>query len=135
MATDVAGRAGPPEASSSFLLWVNESMLLRRNLDLAAGTLSVVVLADSAVEHYRGGFYNRVMFAAPLLSSMTLATSVSAHEESAATPAHLLAVAGGMIGTGFHLLNVIKREGRLSWLNLFYGAPVAAPLGLTFAGL
>ena len=107
----------------------------RRNLDLAAGTLSVVVLADSAVEHYRGGFYNRVMFAAPLLSSMTLATSVAAHERSAATPAHLLAVAGGMIGTGFHLLNVIKREGGLSWLNLFYGAPIAAPLGLTFAGL
>jgi hypothetical protein len=107
----------------------------RRTLDLAAGTLSVVVLADSAVEHYRGGFYNRVMFAAPLLSSMTLGTSVSAHEQSAATPAHLLAVAGGMIGTGFHLFNVIKREGRLSWLNLFYGAPIAAPLGLTFAGL
>jgi hypothetical protein len=107
----------------------------RRNLDLAAGTLSVVVLADSAVEHYRGGFYNRVMFAAPLLSSMTLATSMSARQRSAATPAHLLALAGGMIGTGFHLLNVIKREGRLSWLNLFYGAPIAAPLGLTFAGL
>src|SRR5688572_32966421 len=67
-----------------------------RYLDLAAGTLSVVVLADSAVEHYRGGFYNRVMFAAPLLSSMTLATSIAAHERSAATPAHLLAVAGGL---------------------------------------
>ncbi len=107
----------------------------RRNLDLAAGTLSVVVLADSAVEHSRGGFYNRVMFAAPLLSSMTLATSMAAQERSTATPAHLLAVAGGLIGTGFHLLNVIRREGRLSWLNLFYGAPIAAPLGLTFAGL
>ncbi|HEX6179082.1 MAG TPA: hypothetical protein VF057_12035, partial [Thermoanaerobaculia bacterium] len=88
-----------------------------------------------ATEHYRGGFYNRVMFAAPLLSSMTLATSATARERSSATTAHLLAVAGGMIGTGFHLFNVIKREGRLSWLNLFYGAPVAAPLGLTFAGL
>ena len=107
----------------------------RRNLDLAAGTLSVVVLADSAVEHYRGGFYNRVMFAAPLLSSMTLATSLTSRSRSGATPAHLLAVAGGLIGTGFHLFNVVKREGRLSWLNLFYGAPVAAPLGLTFAGL
>jgi len=106
-----------------------------RNLDLAAGTLSVVVLADSAVEHYRGGFYNRVMFAAPLLSSMTLATSVASRERSEATAAHLLAVAGGMIGTGFHLLNVIRREGGVSWLNLFYGAPLGAPLGLTFAGL
>ena len=104
-------------------------------LNLAAGTLSVVVLADSAVEHYRGGFYNRVMFAAPLLSSMTLATSIASRERSAATPAHLLAVAGGIIGTGFHLLNVVKREGGVSWLNFFYGAPLGAPLGLTFAGL
>ena len=40
-----------------------------RKLDLAAGTLSVVVLADSATEHYRGDFHNRVMFAAPLLSA------------------------------------------------------------------
>jgi hypothetical protein len=107
----------------------------RRNLDLAAGTLSVVVLADSAVEHSRTRFHNQVMFAAPLLSSMTLATSMSVRERSAAVPGHLLAVAGGMIGTGFHFFNVIKREGRLSWLNLFYGAPVAAPLALTYAGL
>src|SRR5829696_5993255 len=66
----------------------------RGNLDLASATLSVVVLADSALEHYRGGFYNRVMFAAPLLSSMTLASSLAARQRSAATPAHLLAVAG-----------------------------------------
>src|SRR5688572_29868534 len=75
------------------------------------------------------------MFAAPLLSSMTLATSLTSRSGSGATPAHVLAIAGGLIGTGFHLFNVVKREGRLSWLNLFYGAPIAAPLGLTFAGL
>jgi hypothetical protein len=95
----------------------------------------VVVLADSSVEHFRGDFHNRVMFAAPLLSSMMLASSATARRGSSANVAHLLAVLGGAIGTGFHLLNVIKREGGPSWLNLFYGAPIAAPLGLTFAGL
>ena len=95
----------------------------------------MVVLADSAVEHYRGGFHNQVMFAAPLLSSMALATSLRARRNSSATPAHLLALVGGTIGTAFHIFNVVKREGRMSWINLFYGAPIAAPLGLTFSGL
>jgi hypothetical protein len=104
-------------------------------LDAASGLLSVVVLADSALEHYRGGFYNPVMFAAPLLSSMALGTSVSARPGSSATFAHVLALAGGTIGTGFHIFNVIKREGGVSRLNLFYGAPIAAPLALTFSGL
>jgi hypothetical protein len=106
-----------------------------RKLNLAAGTLSVVVLADSAAEHYRGDFHNRVMFAAPLLSAMTLGTSVTARKGSTASLPHAAAMVGGLVGTTFHVVNVIQREGGLSWLNLFYGAPVAAPLGLTFAGL
>lgn len=106
-----------------------------RKLDLAAGTLSVVVLADSAVEHLRGQFHNQVMFAAPLLSAMTLGSSITARKNSSAPLAHIAATLGGLIGNGFHVINVIKREGGLSWLNLFYGAPIAAPLGLTFAGL
>lgn len=101
-------------------------------LDRAAATLAVVVLADSSMEHYRGGLYNRVMFAAPFLSAMMLGTTVG--KRNSAPIAHLAAMTGGIIGTAFHLTNVVKREGGLSWLNLFYGAPIGAPLGLTFAG-
>lgn len=95
----------------------------------------MVVLTDSGAEHFRGDFHNRVMFAAPLLSAMTLASSLTARNESAANVPHVAAMLGGLVGTGFHAFNVLKREGGASWLNLFYGAPVAAPLGLTFAGL
>lgn len=112
---------------------VNESATLK--LDLAAGTLSVVVLADSAVEHSRADFHNRVMFAAPLLSAMTLGSSATARKDSSANLAHVAAILGGLAGSSFHVINVMKREGGLSWLNLFYGAPLGAPLGLTFAGL
>jgi hypothetical protein len=41
----------------------------------------------------------------------------------------------GLIGSGFHTYNISKREGGWRWMNLFYGAPLAAPMGLVFAGL
>jgi hypothetical protein len=41
----------------------------------------------------------------------------------------------GLVGTAFHLYNVGKRPGGWSWQNLFYGAPLGAPMALTLAGL
>jgi hypothetical protein len=40
-----------------------------------------------------------------------------------------------LAGTGFHFWNVLKRPGRLDWQNLFYGAPVGAPMAILLAGL
>src|SRR5689334_6152491 len=48
-----------------------------RRLNRAAGLLAVSVLADSAVEHYRGSFHNKAMVA-PLVSS-ALSIVASAH--------------------------------------------------------
>src|SRR5579885_2762303 len=48
-----------------------------RRLNRAAGVLALSVLADSAVEHYRGAFHNKAMFA-PLVSS-ALSLGASAH--------------------------------------------------------
>lgn len=101
-----------------------------------AATLAFSVLADSTLEHYRGAFHNRVMYAGPALSGMTLIAA--AQKSSARTPVRGIfaaAVVGGFIGTAFHLRNVLNREGGVSWLNLMHGAPAGAPLGLTFAGL
>ena len=41
----------------------------------------------------------------------------------------------GLLGTGFHVYNIVKRPGRLDWQNLFYGAPVGAPMALLLSGL
>jgi hypothetical protein len=41
----------------------------------------------------------------------------------------------GAIGVGFHAYNILKRPGGPSWINLFYGAPVGAPLALLLAGV
>jgi hypothetical protein len=112
-----------------------------RRLNVGSALLSASVLMDSAVEHYRGGFTNRAMYTPLLVSALTLA--ISAHGTSDRQPAihrvrHGVAVgaaATGLAGTGFHFWNVLKRPGRLDWQNLFYGAPVGAPMAILLAGL
>jgi len=99
------------------------------------------VLLDSGIEHYRGSFKNGVMFAPPVIATLTLA--VSAHGTADMRPlAHRarqavfsVAALAGLAGTGFHLYNVLKRPGRLAWQNLFYGAPLGAPMAILLAGL
>jgi hypothetical protein len=112
-----------------------------RRLNAAAGLLATSVLADSAIEHYRGAFENRAMYI-PLVAS-ALGLLVSAHGVADRRPAaHALRDAAyaaggiaGLIGTGFHIYNVTKRPGGISWVNLFYGAPLGAPMALLLSGL
>ena len=112
-----------------------------RRLNAAAGLLATSVLADSAIEHYRGAFENRAMYI-PLVTA-ALGLLVSGHGVADRCPAaHLVRDAAyaaggiaGLIGTGFHIYNVKKRPGGVSWLNLFYGAPLGAPMALLLSGL
>jgi hypothetical protein len=112
-----------------------------RRLNVGSALLSTSVLLDSAVEHYRGSFANRAMYTPLLVSALTLA--ISGHGTTDRRPdihrvRHGVAVAAavtGVVGTGFHIWNVLKRPGRLVWQNLFYGAPVGAPMAILLAGL
>lgn len=112
-----------------------------RQLNGAAALLALAALSDSAVEHYRGSFHNKTMYvplgaaAVTLLASLrdTIAPAVADRSERNAVDS--LAVATGIIGTGFHLYNIAKRPSGLSWLNLFYSAPLGAPASLSLAGL
>ncbi|MBO0902225.1 hypothetical protein [Jiella sonneratiae] len=97
------------------------------------------VLADSAMEHYRGNFRRKEMFAAPVVAAGTLATALATAVTSRATSykAALFGgtIATGLFGLGFHLRNILSRPGGLSWNNLFYRAPFGAPGALALAGL
>nr|WP_294505930.1 hypothetical protein [uncultured Rhodopila sp.] len=112
-----------------------------RRLNGASGILSMSVLADSGIEHYRGSFENKAMFTPLVMSALSLA--VSAHGTADSRPdAHRIrdavyaaAALTGVVGTGFHVYNVLKRPGRLSWQNLFYGAPLGAPMAILLSGL
>jgi len=117
------------------------AVLAAQRLNRAAGMLAFSVLTDSAVEHYRGSFENRAMVAPLVVSSLTLGTSVHGTADQRRAPhfirvaTYVLAAATGLVGTGFHLYNVTKKAGGLSWQNLFYGAPIGAPMAILLAGL
>ena len=117
------------------------TVIAARRLNRAAGMLALSVLADSGVEHYRGSFENKAMFTPLIVSALTLGTSIHgtadrrgvAHVMRDTT--YLLAAATGLIGTGFHIYNVAKKAGGFSWQNLFYGAPLGAPMAILLSGL
>jgi hypothetical protein len=112
-----------------------------RRLNRAAGVLAASVLADSAVEHYRGAFQNTAMFTPLVTASLSLAVSAHGHTDTRPTPhpvrdgIYLLAGITGAVGTLFHAYNVGKRPGGLTWQNLFYAAPIGAPAALILSGL
>ena len=118
-----------------------ETVTAAQKLNRAAGVLATSVLADSSVEHYRGSFKNKAMYTPLVVSALTLATSLHgtadmralAHKARDAT--YLLAAATGLAGTGFHLYNIGKKVGGFSWQNLFYGAPIGAPMAILLSGL
>ena len=118
-------RPAPPETSPV------------RGLYAAAALLALSVLADSALEHDRGEFRNPGMYTPLATAAVTAVAAVG--EMGAPRRGSSLAFAAAVgIGTGglaFHLFNLLKRPGRLSWHNLFYAAPVGAPAALSLAGL
>jgi hypothetical protein len=123
----------PPPRSRS-------SLKASRLLNTAAATLAAGVLTDSTAEHYRAGFHNRAMFVAPGVSAAALTCAAV----SALTPnsgrrlpraVFALSVLTGLAGFGFHLSNVSRRVGGWNSANVFHGAPIAAPLAITMAGL
>lgn len=117
-----------------------ESFKASRLLNTAAATLAAGVLSDSAAEHYRASFHNRAMFIAPAVSAAALmtatATAFTPRGNSVLSRAVFAAsVVTGVVGFGFHVSNVSRRVGGWNSENVFHGAPIAAPLAITMAGL
>lgn len=110
-----------------------------RGLHAAAALLAASVLADSAVEHARGGYDNPGMIT-PLISAFAaLVAGASGAARARGRRAHGgvygTALAVGGAGTAFHVYNLLARPGGISWANLFYGAPLGAPAALSLAGV
>ena len=112
-----------------------------QQLNDSAAMLALSVLADSAVEHYRGSFQNKAMYAPLAVAALTIGGGLfgrfdpRGRKHMARDVIYGLAAATGLVGLGFHAYNILKRPGRLSWLNLFYSAPIGAPMALTLSGL
>ena len=116
------------------------SIKAAQRLGLSAALLAGSVLSDSAIEHYRGSFQNRAMYAPLVSAALAVGAGLLAMRDPGGasrggrSAVHALAAAVGLAGLGFHAYNVAKRPGGVSWLNLFYAAPVGAPAALTLAG-
>jgi len=88
------------------------------------------------MEHFQGNYANRAMYVAPSLGAAAMATALSGY-----APHHIgtaifgAGMTAGLAGLGFHFYNITKRPGGLSWQNVFYGAPYAAPGALALSGL
>jgi len=112
-----------------------------RALNLSTAVLATAVLSDSAMEHYRGSFRNRAMYAPLGSAALTLAASLSGaadrRERGARSRDAIYAAAAltGLVGTAFHAYNIGKRPSGFSWLNLFYAAPIGAPFALVLTGI
>ena len=112
-----------------------------RRMNRAAGVIATSVLADSAIEHYRGSFHNKAMVAPLVTATLSLAASI--HGNADKRPAahrvrdnvYAAAALTGLVGTCFHIFNISKKPGGFSWQNLFYSAPVGAPAALTLSGI
>ncbi len=122
----VTGRGAPPSRASK----------------LAAGgaaLLAASVLADSAMEHYKGNYKKPAMHVAPVAAAITLATAVATAFSRKASHVKSMIFGGsvvtGLFGIGFHVKNILDRPGGLSFNNLFYRAPFGAPAALVTAGL
>lgn len=112
-----------------------------QRLNRSSGILAASVLLDSAVEHYRGSFHNLAMVTPIATSLVALLASIHGvaddkqAKHSTRDKVFWLTAATGLIGTGFHLYNVTKKPGGLSWQNLFYSGPLGAPAAIGLAGL
>jgi hypothetical protein len=99
-------------------------------MNRAAGLIAASVLADSAIEHYRGSFHNKAMVTPLVVATLSLA--VSAHGNADKRPVahrardgvYAAAAVTGLVGTCFHIFNISKKPGGFSWQNLFYSAPI-----------
>lgn len=117
-----------------------------RRLNRAAGTLALLVLLDSAVEHYRGSFENPAMFlpvtVPPVAAALMAGTALGAPGRDRRLTRWWLRLTSflGFAGVAFHAIDVQRNMGGWrNWnQNLLNGPPLPAPpsfTGLALAGL
>jgi hypothetical protein len=106
--------------------------------------LSLLVIAEAWLGHYRSGFPLRAQYA-PLVVAGLLAFAGLAAAAAPAAPwtRTMLRVSGaiaaitGLVGLGYHhWFGIVKKAGGYRWLlhYLMYGAPQLAPLALSVVG-
>ena len=139
----VGGALAVPRRLSARAATINPRAAVRaaRRMNRAAGVIAASVLADSAIEHYRGSFHHKAMVTPLVIAALSLAVSVhgNADKRSAAhrvrDGVYIAAALTGLVGTCFHIFNISKKPGGFTWQSVFYSAPVGAPAAMTLSGM
>ncbi|HEY0970734.1 MAG TPA: hypothetical protein VGE02_07150 [Gemmatimonadales bacterium] len=115
-----------------------------RWMALVAALLTLLVMVESWIGHYRSGFPLRMQYAPLAAGSVLVVASVAAALAPDVVLVQLilratgwLAVVAGVIGVGYHhRYGIAEKAGGYRWLlhYLMYGAPQLAPLALSVAG-
>jgi hypothetical protein len=111
---------------------------------LVTALLTLLVLVEAWIGHYRSGFPLRAQYA-PFASGallivaglVTLIVPGAAWAQAALRAAGWLAVVTGLVGVGYHhYYGIVEKAGSYKWLlhYLMYGAPQLAPLALSTVG-
>jgi hypothetical protein len=100
----------------------------------------VLLMIEAGYNHWMGGYFNKVMYTPIILSPLLALTHLAAlaHVRAARAvegPLSVVATVAGLVGFGFHIWNINRRTGGFGWQNLFYGAPMVAPLQLAGQGI
>ncbi len=114
--------AVPPWGSARWQILGAAALLLgrrtrpdpRRKLRLSAATMGVSILADSAMEHQRGGYHNPAMYVAPTLAALSTfeAASDAAGDTRAGRLVQSAAVVVGSGGFGLPRIQHPEAPGR-----------------------
>ena len=106
----------------------------------ALGALSAG--AESWYSHYKDNFNSKVQWSpivlTPLVAGAALWSLTSKRAANTVLPlASALAIADGVIGTGFHIRGILRRPGgaKKPLYNILYGPPIFAPMLFAAAGL
>ena len=106
----------------------------------ALGALSAG--AESWYSHYKDNFNSKVQWSpivlTPLVAGAALWSVKSKRAANTVLPlASALAIADGVIGTGFHIRGILRRPGgaKKPLYNILYGPPIFAPMLFAAAGL
>lgn len=114
----------------------------QKHLCAATALAAVSAGAESWYSHYKDNFSSKVQWSPILLTPLVAgAALLSLKSDTAANTllpvASALAMADGVIGTGFHIRGILRKPGGLKkpLYNIIYGPPIFAPMLFAACGL
>lgn len=114
----------------------------QKHLATATALAALSAGAESWYSHYKDNFSSKVQWSpvllTPLVAGAALWSLKSKRAAVTVLPAvSVLAIADGVIGTGFHIRGILRRPGgaKKPLYNIIYGPPIFAPMLFAAAGL